>query len=42
MMHLKPTLKPGDTVHFDVIDRFGNSGLGDAVGGLAAIVADDS
>ncbi|HWK50755.1 MAG TPA: gamma-glutamyltransferase, partial [Steroidobacter sp.] len=24
MMHLKPTLKPGDTVHFDVIDRFGN------------------
>ena len=24
MMHLKPTLKPGDTVHFDVIDRHGN------------------
>jgi gamma-glutamyltranspeptidase/glutathione hydrolase len=24
MMHLRPTLKPGDTVHFDVIDRFGN------------------
>jgi gamma-glutamyltranspeptidase/glutathione hydrolase len=24
MMHLKPTLKPGDTVHFDVIDRYGN------------------
>jgi len=24
MAHLKPTLKPGDTVHFDVIDRDGN------------------
>lgn len=24
MMHLKPTLKPGDTVHLDVIDRYGN------------------
>jgi gamma-glutamyltranspeptidase/glutathione hydrolase len=24
MMHLKPTLKPGDTVHIDVIDRHGN------------------
>lgn len=24
MMHLKSTLKPGDTVHIDVIDRFGN------------------
>jgi gamma-glutamyltranspeptidase/glutathione hydrolase len=24
MMHLKPTLKPGDTVHLDVIDRHGN------------------
>lgn len=24
MVHLKSTLKPGDTVHFDVIDRFGN------------------
>jgi gamma-glutamyltranspeptidase / glutathione hydrolase len=24
MMHLKPTLQPGDTVHFDVIDRHGN------------------
>ncbi|MDV3455374.1 gamma-glutamyltransferase family protein [Sphingomonas sp. HF-S4] len=24
MMHLKPTLKPGDTVHLDVIDRWGN------------------
>lgn len=24
MMHLQPTLKPGDTVHFDVVDRFGN------------------
>ncbi|MFV3077366.1 gamma-glutamyltransferase family protein [Niveispirillum fermenti] len=22
--HLKPTVKPGDTVHLDVIDRFGN------------------
>lgn len=24
MSHLKPTLKPGDTVHLDVIDRWGN------------------
>lgn len=24
MMHLKSTLKPGDTVHLDVIDRWGN------------------
>lgn len=24
MMHLRPTLKPGDTVHLDVIDRHGN------------------
>jgi len=24
MMHLRPTLKPGDTVHIDVIDRHGN------------------
>lgn len=24
MAHLKPTLKPGDTVHLDVIDRWGN------------------
>ncbi|AHE55443.1 gamma-glutamyltransferase family protein [Sphingomonas sanxanigenens] len=24
MMHLKSTLKPGDTVHIDVIDRWGN------------------
>ncbi|MEI9851997.1 MAG: gamma-glutamyltransferase [Sphingomonas sp.] len=24
MMHLAPTLKPGDTVHLDVIDRHGN------------------
>jgi len=24
MAHLKPTVKPGDTVHFDVIDRWGN------------------
>jgi gamma-glutamyltranspeptidase/glutathione hydrolase len=24
MVHLKSTLRPGDTVHFDVIDRFGN------------------
>lgn len=24
MAHLKPTIKPGDTVHLDVIDRWGN------------------
>lgn len=24
MMHLRPTRKPGDTVHLDVIDRWGN------------------
>ncbi|WP_214201638.1 gamma-glutamyltransferase family protein [Novosphingobium profundi] len=24
MMHLRPTIKPGDTVHLDVVDRWGN------------------
>lgn len=24
MMHLAPTIKPGDTVHLDVVDRWGN------------------